>query len=300
MSAATTTLPALQTGERLSLWFADREHRLYGETVIELAGSASGPVALVALFAGSEPIVSDGSAAVAGDSADGGARLVIGPLQLEAGDAGRSWTVNWSGAGGRSLELRFDSSDDLPPPSGAGDESGPGLDAVHAGVGERAFDQQCRVTGTVTVAGSTRQVQGFGQVSRTAKTGGIALERQMAAWLEQDALVSVYATRATAAKDHAGEAVRAVLAESESPEGQLVDEARISTTYDGQGVPMRAGLELWPYPDSDYPRRLAGETRCATTLAAGDGMPWRRWDIAFVEWHMDGRRGIGPYSLLRY
>jgi hypothetical protein len=128
---------------------------------------------------------------------------------------------------------------------------------------------------------------------------GTALVRELDAWMEDDGAIAVHAERPAAAAGHDQEQVSALLVEGEPPQPQRPDESRLSTAYDAEGRQRRAGLELWPREDSDYPRRVAGEAVCgATVLTGAESGAWR-WDCVFMEWHMEGRRGTGPYSLLR-
>ena len=47
--------------------------------------------------------------------------------------------------------------------------------------------------------------------------------------------------------------------------------------------------------DDSYPRRVAGEAVCGSTLELGQ----LRLDCAFFGWRMDGRAATGRYDLLR-
>ena len=128
---------------------------------------------------------------------------------------------------------------------------------------------------------------------------GTALVRELDAWMEDDGAIAVHAERPAAAAGHDREHVTALLVEGEPPQPQRPDESRLSTAYDAEGRQRRAGLELWPREDSDYPRRVAGEAVCGATVLTGAESGRWRWDCVFMEWHMEGRRGTGPYSLLR-
>ena len=77
-------------------------------------------------------------------------------------------------------------------------------------------------------------------------------------------------------------------------DGQVtgVEEARISTVYDGEGRQRSAGLELW-LPGDSFPRRAAGTVTAGTTLAL-EGL---RVNAAVFRWRMDGREGAGAYEL---
>ena len=71
-----------------------------------------------------------------------------------------------------------------------------------------------------------------------------------------------------------------------------VEDARISTVYDGDGRQRSAGLELW-LPGEDFPRRASGTAVAGTTLAL-DGL---RVNAAVFSWQMEGRAGAGAYEL---
>jgi hypothetical protein len=76
---------------------------------------------------------------------------------------------------------------------------------------------------------------------------------------------------------------------------QAIEETRLSTTYDADDRPLRAGLELWASEDAPYARRLAGDALWSQTI----GVDAARWDIAFLRWRMEGDTGIGPYAVWR-
>jgi hypothetical protein len=237
---------------------------------------------LIAVFSGEEAIAltACGSPPAALDP------LQAGPFALAPGADGR-WSADFSGHGGAgaftlALEpaaepLRFQ-------PDGC--------------------EQPCRAHGEVTVGGGPLAIDGPAQIGRgTSLPAPGSLQRDLAAWLDDGVLIAVRAT-GPAGAEHDRERVVAQLADAEAGAPEAMQEARLSTTYAADGHQRRAGLELWPHEDSDYPRRAAGEALCAATLvveAGGDAGagPGLRWDIAFLDWRMEGRRGVGPYSLLR-
>jgi hypothetical protein len=94
-------------------------------------------------------------------------------------------------------------------------------------------------------------------------------------------------------ESHADEASWAALLDAGG--AVAIDDPRLSTTYDGDGHPRRAGLELWVGEDDGYPRHATGEVICGSTLDLGQ----LRLDCAFVRWRMDGRSGCGRYDVLR-
>lgn len=106
---------------------------------------------------------------------------------------------------------------------------------------------------------------------------------------EQNAVLAI-ARRPRGALGHGRELVSAAL----MLDGQVtgVEEARISTVYDGEGRQRSAGLELW-LPGDSFPRRAAGTVTAGTTLAL-EGL---RVNAAVFRWRMDGREGAGAYEL---
>ena len=89
----------------------------------------------------------------------------------------------------------------------------------------------------------------------------------------------------------------------ESGEPRVVADPRLSTTYGGEGVPARAGVELWvsepaeePETVKEHPHRLAGE-------ATGPQVRWTDGGLGLgaqpFRWHSHGRDGAGVYLLGR-
>jgi hypothetical protein len=78
-----------------------------------------------------------------------------------------------------------------------------------------------------------------------------------------------------------------------SPAGvESVEEARLSTLYDGEGRQRSAGLELW-MPGQDFPRRGTGRTVAGASMAL-EGL---RVNAAVFAWSMEGREGLGAYDV---
>jgi hypothetical protein len=77
-------------------------------------------------------------------------------------------------------------------------------------------------------------------------------------------------------------------------EGELkgVEDARVSTIYDGEGRPRRSSLELW-LPGEDFPRRAFG------VVGAGASLALEGLDVhaGAMTWRMEAHEGAGLYEL---
>lgn len=148
----------------------------------------------------------------------------------------------------------------------------------------------CRARGSA----SGRKIDALGTVTET---------HVPPAWAELDALRSIAAVfgtdlalfavaqRPRGAQAHDTDVVEAVRVED--GRARPVEEARLSTIYDGEGRQRAAGLELW-LPDEDFPRRAFGTVSAGTTLQ----LEHLRVNAAAFSWRMEGRSGAGSYDLV--
>jgi hypothetical protein len=141
---------------------------------------------------------------------------------------------------------------------------------------------------------SGRRVDGLGTVAETEvapQWEELDAVRSITALVdEQHALVAL-ARRPRGAVGHGDEEVVARLVEDDAL--LEVENARISTVYDGGGRQRSAGLELW-VPGEDYPRRGSGQVIAGSSLDL-DGL---QVHVAVFRWRLDGREGIGAYELM--
>jgi hypothetical protein len=147
----------------------------------------------------------------------------------------------------------------------------------------------CAVTGTAAGAA----IDGLGVVGETIaapRWDELDAHRWLHALFDREHAVVVVARRPRGALGHGDELVTAQLLH----EGELlaVDDARLSTVYDGEGRPRTAGLELW-LPGEDFPRRGFGQVSAGASLAL-DGLDVH---AGVFKWNMDGRDGAGVYEL---
>jgi hypothetical protein len=178
--------------------------------------------------------------------------------------------AGWSASLGDRLSLSFE------PCSEAADLGG-------------ASARVCRVRGKVGSA----TVEGLGTAVETRDPPRWAeldaLRSVSAIFDEQNAVLSV-ARRPRGALGHGDERVTAWLLSA----GDLlaVEDARLSTVYDGEGRQRAAGLELW-LPGEDFPRRASGIVEAGTTLA----MEGLVVNASVFSWEMEGRSGVGAYDV---
>ena len=139
-----------------------------------------------------------------------------------------------------------------------------------------------------------RRVDGLGTVSETEvppQWEELDAVRGITALVdEQHALVAL-ARRPRGAVGHGDEEVVARLVEDDAV--LEVEDARISTVYDGGGRQRSAGLELW-LPGEDYPRRGSGQVIAGSSL----DLDALQVHVAVFRWRLDGREGIGSYELM--
>jgi len=133
--------------------------------------------------------------------------------------------------------------------------------------------------------------------------GTVAETRSAPEWEELDALRSIsvlvdaenamlaLARRPRGARGHGEELVNAALIHA----GELlsVEEARISTVYDGEGRQRSAGLELW-LPGEEFARRGSGTAVAGTSLEL-EGLSVH---LAIFHWQLEGAGGYGAYELM--
>jgi hypothetical protein len=166
--------------------------------------------------------------------------------------------------------------------------------------GIEGCDQLCRVSGRFERDGTEHAVDCLGL--RTWWSGAFDVERYesiraVSVWFEPDEALTVTAFRPRKAKAHDRDVLAAAVM---SPDvSATVEDARLSTTYQGEGWPARAGLELWlagDEPERQYPRRASGEATGARVEALAGALEVRAEPF---RWHSGGRDGAGVYLLAR-
>ena len=270
--------------DAVSFAWGDPRAGVHGLARVGLAGSEATVVVLVATHEGPVGVVARGGlpAPADADFAD----LALPGLSSTVKTPLEAWTVAAQGDGA-GVDLAFEA---LCPPVAVD----PAEPAARVG-GMAGYEQLCRVQGTVRAGGREHALRCLGQRSRAwGEPDWERLDsvRTLAAWLDGETGVSVMTARPAGATPDSEARWGAIL----DAAGTLhVDEPRLSTTYDAEGRPRRAGLELWMGEEDAAPRRVTGEAVSGSTLDLGD----LRLDAAVFRWHMEGRSGVGRYDLLR-
>jgi hypothetical protein len=148
----------------------------------------------------------------------------------------------------------------------------------------------CRVRGKA----AGRDLDCLGHRVVAGDSGRTELQRTIAAWLAPDHAFAARAARPRGTSSHEQEALEVFALRGEPPAAAAIGDPRLSTTYDGDGAVLRAGLELWESDESEYALRLGSERIAAGELRLPGGEVVR---TAFLRWHHDGRDGAGRYDI---
>jgi hypothetical protein len=249
----------------------------------------SGASGLLMVFAGGEV------AAVRAESAqspatDGWEAVRAAGLRTTVEEPLAAWTLRGE-AEGVELDLRFTA-------RSAPAHLEAGRPAAQAG-GLEGYEQLCAVEGVVAVGGRRHELRCLGQRGHSWGAPDwerLSLSRTLTAWVGEDCGLSLVAVRPAKVRAHGDELVDAMLMEGgpDAP-ATVIDEPRLSTTYDAEGRMRRAGLELYVTPEAEVARRGHGEVLCGTTVDLGR----LRLDASFFRWELDGREGVGRYDIVR-
>jgi hypothetical protein len=156
----------------------------------------------------------------------------------------------------------------------------------------------CTVSGSITVAGSDRQVQALATASAgdALEVGRLDSLRALSGWFEADDGLALLSLRPSGRHDQESDVVAATLFESEG--AITVDDPRLSTTYRQAEQPDRASVELWiGEGEEQYPRRAAAEARGEAVTVRSDHV---LLSVTPMRCHKAGRDGTGVYVLARF
>jgi hypothetical protein len=136
------------------------------------------------------------------------------------------------------------------------------------GEGKGALEP-CRVSGSVTIDGTERELDVGGVRAAALSADGQDSLRLFGAWFPGGHEIAVLSSRPKGARGHDQDSLEVITRGEEQP---LVVDPRLSTTYDAAGAPRRVGLELWLGADPDgelSPRRVAGGATGSQVTAGG-------------------------------
>ena len=251
---------------------------------------------LVVVFSGGDvaEVLAQGEIAIDSEELS---ELEVAGLRFETVEPLRTWRVSFNGER-VSFDVELEATTQ---PC----EAGPNSEIARGG-GLEGYEQICRVSGKATVAAEVHEIACLGQRGHSwgvADWTKIQLARSVGAWIAGDDAVLLSAVRSTEAVGHAQEATTAwvIKAADEVAAAVVVEDPRLSTSYDSDGRQRRAALELWEKGDCDRPQRASGLLLCGTTLYLGspESQAALRMECAFFLWRMNGRSGIGRYALIR-
>jgi hypothetical protein len=148
----------------------------------------------------------------------------------------------------------------------------------------------CHVTGEV--AGRAVDCLGTAAVTHEApRWEELDAIRSLSALVDEGNALFAVARRPRGAAGHGEELVQAPLLKDGTP--LEIEEARISTVYDGDGRQRSAGLELWTTGE-ELSRRGSGQVIAGSSL----DLEAVRVHAAVFRWRLEGREGIGAYELM--
>ena len=149
----------------------------------------------------------------------------------------------------------------------------------------------CRVTGTV--AGAEIDCVGVRTELTQVRPGELGSVRGFSGWVSAEEAVTLLALRSGSEAHHERDLVAATVFD---PDGWMSsNDPRLSTTYDDDGNPTRATLELWiSQGEREFPRRAAGEAAGPAVTVAGDDVTLR---VLPLRCHSRGSDGAGVYLL---
>ena len=174
-------------------------------------------------------------------------------------------------------------------------EAAPATDERDPIAQQSAVQELCRIRGAVSLDGAERRIDCMGTraVAEGIRAGSVDSVRAVTGWFAPDEAFTLLALRPPRSQGQEADLVAATLFD---PDGWLpVSDPRLSTTYDGAGVPTRVNLELWVGEgENEYPRRASGEASAAGATVTAPGITLRAVPLRC---HSRGHDGGGVYVL---
>jgi len=215
---------------------------------------------------------------------------------LESGTWGAAWQLT-DGSFGLVGDLNASLTDDWRL-VGEGVELEVIADGVRSEL-EDGFDELVTVQGRI----EERPVQCLGRRGerRSLELADYESIRDVSAWFAADDGVALLAARPRRSRGHEAELL--TVSAFETGRSLPIADPRLSTAYDADGSPSRAGLELWlEQPDDTEeethhpPYRAAGEAASAPATAATGSFSV---EGRLFRWHWRGKDGAGVYVIVR-
>lgn len=248
------------------------------------AGSAS---ATALVIADTEPVVEVAEEIAAG--VDSWKHAVAGPLQLTIEQPLERWRLLLDAPGAR-IELELHA---LTAPAGLTE---PATSAAGRAAGLHRYAQLCVATGTAEVGGRRRAIEAPAvRAHRWGPVGEVNRARFLTVASEEGELLMVAAVQAPGAQAHGEELVGAHTTRAGDGGGDdplPFETVRVSTVFGEDGLPVKAGAELFR-PGDELPSRLAGTAAGAIAAA----LPGTRASLTLFRFTLDGVPAFGSYEI---
>jgi hypothetical protein len=231
----------------------------------------------------------DGS--VWGAGLDAGVPAVIASGGADPVTVMLAWNVDspeWD-LSGDGIALTVSPASEPQPP--AADDESPAPAAAEPEPAWSGRQELCRVAGTVD--GVEIDCVGVRTELTQVRPGELGTVRGFSAWVSAEEAVTLLALRPGSEAHHERDLVAATVFE---PDRWMIShDPRLSTTYDDDGHPTRATLELWiKQGEREFPRRAAGEAAGPAVAVAGDDATLL---VQPLRCHARGSDGAGVYLL---
>jgi hypothetical protein len=275
-------LPRAGAGERffdcVSIDFSEPERDLFGMVRITRFPNRDASTVVAVVFAGGEPIIAERAERDA--PLDSWKEVGVNGVRMETTEPLERWR----------LALKRD---DVTVDLNAGAVSPPLELAPPAEVGVEGYEQLCELSGTVDAGGRLHPFRGRGRrVHRwgVLDWGRLELWRSLYASAGEAAVLLV-AVRPRGSAGH-GEELRTVRLLEHGTQVELED-VRLSTVYGADGLPSKAGLELFGTGE-ELPRRVGGAAVGGASIDLGP----ERLDLSFFRWSLEGEPAFGCYETI--
>jgi hypothetical protein len=273
--------------DAVALDFCDAEHQVCGTLRLLRSPNEKRATAVAVVRADETPGL-EVVASVSGD-VGGWERAQAAGLESTVEKPLERWRFSLDGDG-RRVDLEASA---LSAPLDRSEASGASI-ANAAGV--RGYEQLCAVTGELHVGGVTRAVSCVGR--RTHEWGvrdwsRLGRWRSIYAATDEPRGVSVWTALPAGSTGHGDELRAAHELQAPGGEPSAFEEVRVSTVYGAQGLPAKAGLELYR-PGEEYPSRVGGEAISSVVLELHS----ERLALSFFRWSLGGVPASGIYEAL--